>query len=42
MPSYIWDFICGELDDGTYQFPEGCVTVKNGYASWKPKKSEED
>lgn len=38
MPEYVWDFICGECEDGKYMFPDGLLIVKNGYPSWKPFK----
>lgn len=37
MPEYIWEYVChNELRDGTYEFPEGKVIVRNGYVDWKP------
>lgn len=37
MPDYIWEMVCGEMADGVYQFPEGTLTIRNGWmASWVP------
>lgn len=36
MPEYVWQFVCGIVADGEYRFPEGTVTVSNGWVSWEP------
>ena len=43
MPEYIWEYVClNDLKDGTYEFPEGNVIIRNGYIDWKPNEQKEE
>lgn len=36
MPEYVWNFVCGEVEDGDYVFPEGVLRIRNGYVvAWE-------
>lgn len=35
MPDYVWYMVCGYVEDGVYEFPEGTLTVINGYVGWR-------
>ena len=39
MPEYIWEMVCGQMEDGVYRFPEGILTIRNGFVvSWEEVK----
>lgn len=37
MPDYIWQMVCGEMEDGVYVFPEGTLTIQNGFVNFEWK-----
>lgn len=44
MPEYIWQMVCGYMQDGVYHFPEGTLTIRNGFVvgfDWKEDESSD-
>lgn len=37
IPDDVWEHVCeNDLGDGTYEFPEGTIIIRNGIIDWKP------
>lgn len=43
MPDYIWQMVFGYMPDGVYSFPEGTLTIANGFvAKWEEKEDNKE
>lgn len=38
IPDDVWEYVCeNDLGDGTYEFDEGGVIIRNGIIDWKKR-----
>ena len=38
IPDNVWEYVCeNDLGDGTYEFDEGTIIIRNGIIDWKKR-----